>query len=145
MLVFVMVLYSICLLVLFGLSLLSFAGPRRKPTSVQSKYASPPKDWPDVPVDALSLFQRNGRINKPMPKKPRPRVRRFQNFDDTQAFVIRLVDELHGQAPKIGLQLSKEDGPDWTNVTVDGRIVAHVQTSALTHGKSPPSTRSYQA
>jgi len=141
MLVFVMVLFSICLLVLFGLSLLSFARRRRKPTLGQSKYALPPKDWPDVPVDAVSLFQRNGRINRPMPTKPKPRARRFQSFDDTQAFVIGLVDTLHGQTPKIGLQLSKEDGPEWTDVTFDGRIVAHVQTSALTHGKSPPATR----
>jgi hypothetical protein len=136
-----MVLFSICLLVLFGLSLLSFAGPRRKPTSDQSKYALPPKDWPDVPVSSVSLFQREGRINAPVPKKPKPRVRRFQNFDDTQAFVIGLVDTLHGKTPKIGLQLSKENGPEWTDVTFDGCIVAHVQTSALTQGTPPAATR----
>lgn len=127
-----MVLFTICLLVLLGLSLLTFAEPRQKPTSVQSKYALPPKDWPDVPVDALSLFQATGRINAPMPKRDTPK--RFQSFDDTQAYVIGLVDTWKGKTPTIGLQLSANDGPEWTDIMFDGRIVAHVQTDALTSG-----------
>ena len=130
--VLAMVLFSICLLVLLGISLMTFAEPRKKPTSVQSKYAVPPKDWPDVPVDALSLFQPTGRINTPMPKPDRPK--RLQSFDDTQAYVIGLVDTWKGKTPTIGLQLSVNDGPEWTDVMFDSRVVAHVRTEALTSG-----------
>lgn len=136
-----MMLFSICLLVLFGVSLLSFAEPRRKPTSVQSKYALPPNDWPDVPVDDLSLFQQTGRINAPMPDKPRRGLRRFRSFEDTQAFVLGLVDTRQGRVPMIGLQLSSESGPDWTEVICDGQVVAHVCTAALTQGTSPAVAR----
>lgn len=134
-----MILFSICLLVLLGVSLMTFTEPRPKATSGRSAYDSPPADWPDVPVEALSLFQPKGRINQPMPKPVPPRLRRFRTFGDTQAFVMGMVDPKRRHTPKIGLQLSEMDGPEWTDVLLDGTVVAHVQTMALTAGR-PVST-----
>lgn len=134
-----MLFFSICLLALLGLSLTTFAEPRRTTSVKPSPYAHPPVDWPDVPVHALGLFRREGRINQPLPEdRPiRRPVQRFQNFDETQSYVLNLVDPKRATPPLIALQLSEVEGPEWTDVMLDGRIVAHVATHALTARDEP--------
>ena len=128
-----MLFFSICLLVLLGLSLTTFAAPREMTSSLAAPYANPPRDWPDIPVEALGVFQKEGRINQTISTdRPTKRpVRRFKSFDDTQSFVLEMVDPKRTTPPLIGLQLSKRDGPDWTDVILDGHVVAHVETQAL--------------
>ncbi|MCK0150259.1 hypothetical protein MWU54_09520 [Marivita sp. S6314] len=130
---------TICLLCLLGVSLFVFAGSRKKPTSVRSAYGSPPVGWPDVPVSALGLFQREGRINA-LPHTPaksrlpcaiREGPPRVNSFRDAQTLLVGMVNPRSNHTPKIGLKLSAQDGPDWTDVFFDGDIVARIPTQEL--------------
>ena len=134
-----MVFVTLCALLFCGLSLGLLVAQRARNRPVASRYAAPPPDWPDIPIAALELFNPQGRINDPVPPRPRRRPLRFQTFKDTQSYVTSLVDPKRSNPPKIALQLSHDDGPDWTDVLLDGQVVAHVQTTALTRGSAAAS------
>jgi hypothetical protein len=129
-----MLFFSICLSVLFGVSLITFAKLRPKPASVRSAYGMPPADWPDVPVGSLGLFQREGRINAVLIRPAPPKVARLYSFEEAQAFVLKRVRPGTGHIPQIALKLSDSDGPTWTDVIVDGCVIAHMPTAVLAAG-----------
>ena len=131
-----MLFVSICLFVLFGLSLYTFADLRRKPASCRSAYALPPADWPDVPIETLGLFRREGRINQTVVRSSARSVVRLTSFSEAQSFVLDQVDPAKGRPPDIALRLSKTDGADWTDVVLDGRVIAQMPTSVLAPGSA---------
>lgn len=126
-----MLLFSICLLGLFGVSLFTVAEWRRKPASVRSAYASPPADWPDVPVSALGLFRREGRINRRVVRSSPPPVPRLTSLQDAQAMVLARVGAGCDGLPRIALRLSVADGPSWTDLMLDDVVVARLPTRSL--------------
>lgn len=88
----------------------------------------PPVDWPDVPIDTISLFRRTGRIHQSGPR-PRSPVR-LASYEDVGEFVCAQTDLVAGQPPKITLRLCAGD-PDWTEVLMDGACLAQVPTAKL--------------
>ena len=127
------------LLALFGLSgvsLLTFLVPfpqgRQTRDSGRAVYASPPADWPDIPVAALRLFDRAGQINTPV-LIARPPVR-VTSFAAAQDILLAQVRSRSADRPEIALRLSPDDG-GWTDVLLDGAVLAQVPTSAMiAHG-----------
>src|SRR6056297_257709 len=115
------------LLALFGLtgvSLLTFLVPfpqgRQTRDSGRAVYASPPADWPDIPVAALRLIAR-------------PPVR-VTSFAAAQDILLAQVRSRSADRPEIALRLSPDDG-GWTDVLLDGAVLAQVPTSAMiAHG-----------
>lgn len=126
-----MILFSIILVVLLGVSLLTFAETRQKPTLVRSAFADPPADWPDVPAHLLGVFAREGRINTVMPKPKPVSPRRLHSFKAAQAYVLECADLTRVPLPKIALNLSQDGGPEWTDIRLDDAVIAQVPTKAL--------------
>lgn len=127
-----LVVFSIGLSLLLGLSLLVFAAVRRKIVPVGSARALPPADWPDVPIASLGLFRREGRINQTVDRPFPPPPRRLETFEETQDFVRQWIGTGHSGPGRITLRLATLDGPAWTEVLVDGCVIAQLPTAALT-------------
>jgi len=127
-----MLFLSIGLFALAGLSLMVLSRLRARTRRRPSPYRAPPPGWPRVDVGDIALFDRIGRINQPINCRRKPHIRRFDSFHAAQDYVIGLVDTRPMRPPQISLRLSDKDGPDWTDVMLDGAVVAHVQTTALT-------------
>lgn len=124
-----------------------------RPADSTSRPARDPGPWPQVPVSALSLFHRQGRINaltEPGPANPAagpaaypapsgakappatPKPLRVADFDEAQDLLVVLVEKRGGRMPRLDLRLSPVDGKDWTEVLVDGQVLAQVPTARLT-------------
>jgi len=123
-----MLVFTLSLLGLVGLSLLTFLAPAPIRMTGRAKYARPPADWPDIPVDTLGLFRASSRINQPC-ARPSPPIR-LASFDAAQDHVLGLVNPSATDPPRIALRLSA-DGPDWTDVLLDDICVAQVATGSL--------------
>lgn len=87
-----------------------------------------PVDWPDVPIDAIGLFRRTGRIHR-NGSRPRSHVR-LASYEDVEEFLCAQTVLVAGQPPKITLRLCGGD-PDWTEVLMDGACLAQVPTAKL--------------
>lgn len=127
-----MLLITICLCCLLGVSLFAAVGRRRPLQSVRSAYATAPADWPDIPVAALGLFRRDGRINHPVVRSTPPPVPRLRSFNEAQAFVLDRIGIPDGPMPRIVLRLSEYDGPTWTEIVIGDAAIAQLPTAALT-------------
>lgn len=90
--------------------------------------APSPSDWPDVPIDSISLFRRKGRIHQKGPQPPPPA--RLSSYVDVEEFVCAKIGPLEGQPPKITLRLCGGD-PDWTEILMDGACLVQVPTAKL--------------
>ncbi|MFA8384985.1 MAG: hypothetical protein ACEPO2_05130 [Pelagibaca sp.] len=123
-----MLVFTLSLFCLVGLSLLTFLAPAPIRVPGRAKYARPPADWPDIPVDTLGLFRASGRINQPG-ARPLPPIR-LTSFDAAQDHVLGLVNPSATEPFRIALRLSA-DGPDWTDVLLNDICVAQVATSGL--------------
>lgn len=87
-----------------------------------------PVDWPDVPINAIGLFRRTGRIHQ---KGSRPRSPvRLASYEDVEEFLCAQTSLLAGHPPKITLRLCGGE-PDWTQVLMDGACLAQVPTAKL--------------
>lgn len=151
-----MALFSLSLAGLFGMPFRAGRRPIPGKRRGRSRDRKPPPGWPDIPVDALGLFQREGRINAPTDRadrrgmhKPSARSRpsrpcaasasrplRVDTFDAAQDVVLSRVDPGHPHMPQISLRLSERDR-DWTDVLLDGAVIVQVPTAALRARATP--------
>ena len=121
-----MVYFAVSLIGLFGIAGLFIAMPSRVSQRGSTRCAV--DDWPDVPVDALGLFQRVGRINQP---RARPNVpSRVATFEAAQERLLEHVTPSISGRPNIALCLSPEDDA-WTDVLLNGALIVQVPTQAL--------------
>lgn len=123
-----MLVFTLSLLGLVGLSLLTFLAPAPIRVPGRAKYTLPPADWPDIPIASLGVFRASGRINQPG-VRPLPPIR-LASFDAAQDHVLGLVNPSATDPPRIALRLSV-DGPDWTDVLLNDICVAQVATGGL--------------
>ena len=56
---------------------------------------------------------------------------RAATFEDAQNLLMDMVDPTARETPEIRLELSSEDGPEWTDVRLDGRVVVQIPTRVL--------------
>ena len=123
------------LLALFGLtavSLMTFVGPTCR--AARPSYADPPADWPDIPVESLSLFEPVGRINHPVPMAAQhefpQKAQTVTSLDEAQELLLSLAPAKTQPPPQIDLRLSPGE-EIWTDVLLDNKVVARVPTAVF--------------
>jgi len=148
-----MALFSLSLAGLFGRPFWAGRRPLPGKRQVPSRDLTPPPGWPDVPVDALGLFQREGRINAPMDHAETRglhtasarswpcaasagRPQRVDTVDAAQDVLLSRVDPGHAHVPQVSLRLSEHEH-DWTDVLLDGAVIVQVPTAALRARAAP--------
>lgn len=123
-----MFLLMLILIAILGVSLGALVRWSKGSQATRYSYVQPPPHWPDIPVDGLGVFQRTGRINQARIGAPLPP--RVTSFYAAQDMLLAQVLPSSGPCPAIALRLSI-DGPDWTDVELDGTVIAQVPTRAL--------------
>lgn len=121
-----MVYFALSLIGLFGIACLFVIFPDRTPDPATK--GDPAADWPDIPVDALGLFQPTGRINHRRPREDAPV--RVASFEAAQHRLLEQVKPSILGPPQIALRLSAGDDA-WTDVLLNGALIVQVPTLAL--------------